>query len=296
MNIKKMATTIAFAALAMLVWTTFKVWFIHDPDHFTEMNARPYLIAWNIDNCAKFQCRNAPGDDWPVKGAFEADEGWIYVLNTQSGEIALLIPREDPSAKHLVTLEEAQDGDIRIVDNGPQPGEVSRGGGKTKGIPLYKQFKYMLGVLAIVIVAIFWIRRRASGDKRSLDTMLQEQAEPPPMDAAGIMAQAARKAPRSVAATPAPVLDANDPENVLPRAKAALASGNVEAAVAALRGFDKKYPGHVLIPDVYVFSAKLMAEKLGNSDMAKKLLQHVMDRYPGHYLAQEAKRTLHAMA
>jgi TolA-binding protein len=85
-------------------------------------------------------------------------------------------------------------------------------------------------------------------------------------------------------------------EHVLPLAKAAVAAGNLQAAVAALRGFDKKYPGHELIPDVYVFSAKLMADKLGNGEMAKKLLNHVMERYPGHYLAQEAKKTLQAMA
>jgi len=326
MNIRKMATTVAFAALAMMVWVTFKVYFIHDPDNSFEVDARPYMVAWRIDNCGKFQCGN-------VKAAYDADEGWLYVIGTskEPGELYLLVPREDPSEKHLVTVEEEQDGEYRIVDNGPQPGEVTRGGSggiakKEKKTPLYKQFKYMLGVLAVVILAIFWIRRRASGDKRSLDTMLAEQAEPPPMTAGGIMAQAARKEARAESAPPP--MDPNDPvgsllkagkgeeavrkfehciaadpafrlpraDQVLPLAKAAIAAGNLQAAVAALRGFDKKYPGHELIPDVYVFSAKLMAEKLGNGDMAKKILQHVMDRYPGHHLAQEAKRTLQAMA
>jgi TolA-binding protein len=81
-------------------------------------------------------------------------------------------------------------------------------------------------------------------------------------------------------------------EQVLPLAKAALEAGNVPTAISALRGFDKKYPGHALIPDVYVFSAKLMAEKMGQVETARKILQHIVERFPGHHLAQEARRTL----
>lgn len=329
MNIKKMATTVAFAALAMMLWVTFKVYFIHDPDNFFEVDARPYVVAWTMDNCRAFQCGTSQNGT-AVKDAVETEEGWLYVLVTskEPGELYLLVPRDDPSHKHLVGVEQASDGDLRIVDNGPQPGEVTKAGSATKEkkTPLYKQFKYGLGILAVVVLAIFWIRRRASGDKRSLDDMLHEHAQPPPMDAAGIMAQAARKQGR--AAPAAPAIDPNDPvgsllkagkgeeavrkfegciaadaafrlphaEHVLPLAKAALAAGNLQVAVGAVRGFDRKYPGHELIPDVYMFSAKLMAERLGNGDMARKLLQVVMERYPGHHLAQEAKRTLQAMA
>jgi tetratricopeptide (TPR) repeat protein len=84
-------------------------------------------------------------------------------------------------------------------------------------------------------------------------------------------------------------------EEVLPMAKAARAGGDPQTAVAALRGFDKAYPGHGLIPEVFVFSAKLMAEDLRNNAMARKILQHVVEKYPGHYIAQEAKRYLQAM-
>jgi hypothetical protein len=82
------------------------------------------------------------------------------------------------------------------------------------------------------------------------------------------------------------------PEEALPLAKAARAAKDAKAAVAAVRGFDKAHPGSSLIPDVYVFSAKLMAEDLANVDMARKILQHMLAKYPGHYLAQEAKRYL----
>jgi hypothetical protein len=84
-------------------------------------------------------------------------------------------------------------------------------------------------------------------------------------------------------------------EEVLPLAKSARAAGDPQLAVAALRGFDKAYPGNSLIPDVYMFTAKLMAEELGNPGMAKKILEHVLSKYPGHHLAQEAKRYLQAM-
>ncbi len=85
------------------------------------------------------------------------------------------------------------------------------------------------------------------------------------------------------------------PEEVLPVAKAARAAGDPNAAIAALRGFDKAYPGHELVPDVYVFSAKLMAEELKNPEMARKILQHVVTKYPGHYLAQDAKKYLQSL-
>jgi TolA-binding protein len=84
-------------------------------------------------------------------------------------------------------------------------------------------------------------------------------------------------------------------EEVLPLAKSARAAGDPQLAVAALRGFDKAFPGNSLIPDVFVFTAKLMAEDLGNPDMARKILQHILQKYPGHHLAQEAKRYLQAM-
>jgi len=86
-----------------------------------------------------------------------------------------------------------------------------------------------------------------------------------------------------------------DAEEVLPIANAARAAGDAKTAVAALRGFDRKYPGHSLLPDVYVFSAKLMADDLGNTEVAKKMLKHVTERYPEHPLSSEAKRALEAM-
>ncbi len=82
---------------------------------------------------------------------------------------------------------------------------------------------------------------------------------------------------------------------MLPVAKAARAAGDSKTAVAAVRGFDKAFPAHALIPDVFVFSAKVLAEDFKNNDMARKILEHVIAKYPGHYLAQEAKTYLKGM-
>ena len=84
-------------------------------------------------------------------------------------------------------------------------------------------------------------------------------------------------------------------EDVLPIAKAARAAGDAKAAVAVVRGFDKAWPAHAAIPEVFMFSAQLLAEELGNADMARKILAHLVAKYPGHHAATEARRYLQAM-
>jgi TolA-binding protein len=179
-----------------------------------------------------------------------------------------------------------------------------------------KRWKTMLGLLFVVILIGYWVRRMLTGDKRSLKAVIsgEDAAERVTADAVAIGAKAAPAAAPTAAAKPKapdpadalvafkkslaanPAFRLSDPDQVLPLAKAARAAGDPQTAVAALRGFDKAFPGHTLIPDVYVLSAKLMAEDFKNPDMAKKILQHVLTKYPGHYLAQEAKKYLQAMA
>jgi hypothetical protein len=212
-----------------------------------------------------------------------------------------------------------------------------------------KKWKWMMGGLAIVILTVYWIRRKMTGDKRSLKQVMGGEPEaaravretldmgarsgglplPPKTDEAqdlrkmglqfqALMTQADKSKglelgrrylglllkarndsdavkvfKESIAADPAFRLA--QAEEVLPMAKAARAAGEPGVAVAALRGFDKANPGHGLIPEVFVFSAKLMAEDLGNTEMARKILQHVVEKYPGHYISQEAKRYLQTM-
>jgi len=226
-------------------------------------------------------------------------------------------------------------------------------------LSLRKKWKYMMGALAAVILGVYWMRRKMTGDSRSLAQVLGGESKqdramseaiaigakagggkvpsiasrvapaPAPADEgaelrklgmqfdamiaqpdkakalelgaryiaalikAGKEAEALAVFKACVAANPA--FRPAQPEDVLPLAKAARAAKDAQAAVAAVRGFDKAHPGHALIPEVYVFSAKLMAEDLNNVDMARKILQHVTTKYPGHYLAQEAKRYLESL-
>ncbi len=225
-------------------------------------------------------------------------------------------------------------------------------------LSMRKKWKYLMGALGAVILAGYWIRRKVTGDTRSLKEVLGGDSKeklamseaiaigakagggavppiasrapaPPPVDEGAELrklgmqfdtmigqpdkskalelgaryiglalksskeAEALRVFKACLAANPAFRL--MQAEDVLPLAKAARAAQDPNAAVASVRGFDKAHPGHALLPDVYIFSAKLMAEDLNNADMARKILQHVMTKYPGHYLAQEAKRYLQSL-
>jgi len=108
-EVGKMIKVVAIAGIGMAAWTWWKVHFAHDPEHFFEADARPYFVAWEIDNCKQFQCTNAP-DGSPWKDVFEADEGWVYVIATKKEpyQVALLVPRDDPHGKHLVELDHSE--------------------------------------------------------------------------------------------------------------------------------------------------------------------------------------------
>jgi hypothetical protein len=182
-------------------------------------------------------------------------------------------------------------------------------------IGLVRQFKWALGGLAIVGLAIYWIRKKMQGDHEGAAEVFApaediKMKRDPVMIGARIQAAAMTAGPGTFERIPQPVDQPDrlavfkksllvDPafrpsraEDVLPIAKAARAAGDPHTAVAALRGFDKAHPGHELIPEVFFFSAKLMAEDLKNTAMARKVLEHIVQKYPGHYLAQEAKRYL----
>jgi hypothetical protein len=132
---------------------------------------------------------------------------------------------------------------------------------------VYRQFKWAIGGLAALILAIYWVRKKLYGDK-TIDAAFPEKASA----AAGVpkVAIGSRLAGSAAAAPPAaPTIEDQlkgfkaklgaDPgfrlaraEDVLPIAKAARAAGDSTSAIAAVRGFDKAFPGHALIPDVFV--------------------------------------------
>jgi len=74
-------------------------------------------------------------------------------------------------------------------------------------------------------------------------------------------------------------------------AGAALDAGKPALAAELVRGFDRKYPGHPKIPDVYLVAARVMLQAGRESD-AQGWLQHIIKSYPGSPAAVEAKRYL----
>jgi hypothetical protein len=182
----------------------------------------------------------------------------------------------------------------------------------------YRKAKWIWGGAFLLVFGGAWLWRKMRGDhegaaelfgsmgeaKMSGDAVVigaRLQAEES-LKAKAAAAQAAAKPPepdpletfrKRLAADPA--ARPERAEDVLPIAKAARAAGDPNTAIAAVRGFDKAHPGHNLIPDVFVFSAKLLAEDLENPQMARKILEHVTQKYPGHYLAQEARNYLKSM-
>jgi hypothetical protein len=179
-----------------------------------------------------------------------------------------------------------------------------------------RQGKIILAAFALLIVGIYWFRRWRTGDTRSMKQLARGETG---AEMAVELAVASRGTVSSVptrvkSASKAPPLEPADPvadfkkrlavdpahrassaEEAWTVARAARKAGDTAVAVAAVRGFDKAWPGHALVPEVYLFSAKMMFEDLANPEMARKIAQHIVQKYPGHFVAPEAKRLLAAL-
>ncbi len=83
-----------------------------------------------------------------------------------------------------------------------------------------------------------------------------------------------------------------DAAQVVPLARAALELGQTEVAVHLIRGFDKRYPRHPELPNVYLIGALAMLQTGGATEPAAQLLEHVAVTYPEHPAAAEALRHL----
>jgi TolA-binding protein len=86
-----------------------------------------------------------------------------------------------------------------------------------------------------------------------------------------------------------------DVANVVPLAQAALRAGKPKAAGMLIRGFDKKNPNHPDIPRAYLVGAQIMAEYAGKPVEARRILEHLVQRYAGDAAATEAGRYLEVM-
>lgn len=89
-----------------------------------------------------------------------------------------------------------------------------------------------------------------------------------------------------------PDYEPRKPELVVPLAQAALAAGKPKLAAHLIRGFDRRHRMHPQIPNVYLIGAQLLLESRAPVQQARALLQHVIERYPQHAAAVEARRLL----
>ena len=84
-------------------------------------------------------------------------------------------------------------------------------------------------------------------------------------------------------------------ESIASLARAALQKGRPQLAATLIRGFDKKHPNHPDIPQVYFVGAQLMAETARKPDDARRILQHLLQKYGNDPVAEEAKRYLEVL-
>jgi hypothetical protein len=83
-----------------------------------------------------------------------------------------------------------------------------------------------------------------------------------------------------------------DGDAVLPLAQAAVRERDFAGAVALLRQFDKRFPGHADTPGVFFLGARLMSEQNRQHDKAARLLRGVLATYPDHPQTEEVRTYL----
>jgi tetratricopeptide (TPR) repeat protein len=84
-------------------------------------------------------------------------------------------------------------------------------------------------------------------------------------------------------------------ESIAPLARAALQKGRPQLAAILIRGFDKKYPNHPDVPQIYFVGAQLMAESAHKPEEARRILQHLLQRYAADPVTTEARKYLEVM-
>jgi len=72
----------------------------------------------------------------------------------------------------------------------------------------------------------------------------------------------------------------DNPAHVVSFARLQWRAGDARAALALLKGFDKRNAGHAAIPDAYELAARVLIQGLDRRDMAMPILQAMKRRYP----------------
>jgi len=83
-----------------------------------------------------------------------------------------------------------------------------------------------------------------------------------------------------------------DVDTIAPLAQAAMRLSKPQLAGRLIKGFDKKHAVHADVPKIYLVGAQLMAEWAAKPEEARRILQHLLKRYPADAVATEAGRYL----
>jgi hypothetical protein len=86
-----------------------------------------------------------------------------------------------------------------------------------------------------------------------------------------------------------PAFKVEDGDTVLAFARLEWRGGDARAALAWVKGFDKRFRGHAAIPQVYELAARVLVEGLDRADMAKPILAVLEARYPDAAQTQEVR-------
>jgi hypothetical protein len=86
-----------------------------------------------------------------------------------------------------------------------------------------------------------------------------------------------------------PAFQIDDGDTVLAFARLEWRGGNARAALAWVKGFDKRFRGHAAIPQVYELAARVLVEGLARADLAKPILAVLEARYPEAPQTQEVR-------
>ena len=82
------------------------------------------------------------------------------------------------------------------------------------------------------------------------------------------------------------------PSELLRLARAARQGRDYAYALGLIKGFDKRFPRHPEIPDVYLFAASMLCENLRQDAAALQILKVLLARYPGHAASEEGRKLL----
>lgn len=87
-----------------------------------------------------------------------------------------------------------------------------------------------------------------------------------------------------------------DPTTILALAQAARSARESKFALEIVRAFDRVFPRHPLIPEVYSLSARILCEDMRQDATADRLFAAICERYPDHPCAAQAREYRSALA